>query len=178
MELMCCYDRVTLLHRAVTFFLFPQKGMSLWIKRAQAEVGRRNSLAESLSRVMPMPFEERRGRVGMVPYNTFRWFRYLPWVVCPGICIGVMLESRDVPTEHCFTPLHVWLADHGFFRHDTIKALNPSFDQERIAAEHSNTDRKWRFTGADLLSEREVREFAAMTIEKQRLREGLTHSSS
>ncbi|KAH9601711.1 hypothetical protein LSM04_006387 [Trypanosoma melophagium] len=141
----------------------------LWVKRAKAEVSRHSRLLETLNRVFPMPFEERRSRVGMVSYGTYRWFRYFPIVLVPAVLIGVILETREIPQEHVFTSLHLWLADHGMFRHDTVKALNPAFEDERREIEWKTNDRKWRFTGIDIPSEKEMHEFAAINIESQRL---------
>ncbi len=146
--------------------------MSLWVKRAKVEANRRSKFVETINRIFPLPFEERRARVGMMSYKTFRWFRFIPWLLPPVCFTGIMLESRDVPHEHIFTALHVWLADHGLFRHDTIKALNPAFEIERMALENKICDRKWRFTGGDGLSEREAREFAAININRATLRDG------
>ncbi|ORC92082.1 uncharacterized protein TM35_000042960 [Trypanosoma theileri] len=140
----------------------------LWVKRAKAEVTRHSRLLETLNRVFPMPFEERRSRVGMVSYGTYRWFRYFPIVLVPAVLIGVILETRDIPQEHVFTSLHLWLADHGMFRHDTVKALNPAFEDERREIEWKANDRKWRFTGIDMPSEKEMREFTAINIERIR----------
>ncbi|KAH8604175.1 hypothetical protein ERJ75_001733100 [Trypanosoma vivax] len=140
----------------------------LWVKRARAEVSRHSRILETLNRVFPMPFEERRSRVGMVTYGTYRWFRYFPILLVPIVVTGTILETRDVPHEHVFTPLHLWLADHGMFRHDTVKALNPAFENERRAIEWKTNDRKWRFTGLDMPSGKELREFAAININAKR----------
>lgn len=141
---------------------------ALWVKRAKAEVSRHSRMLETLNRVLPMPFEERRSRVGFLSYATFRWARYFPVALIPMIVVGAILETRDIPTEHIFTSLHLWLADHGVFRHDTVKALNPAYDDERRSIEWKQNDRKWRFTGTDLPSEREIKEFAAIHVDKQR----------
>jgi hypothetical protein len=154
--------------------------MSLWIKKSRAEVTRRSQFNEALNKVMPLPFEERRGRISgnAVSYKTFRWWKFSPFVVIPGIFMAVIAESRELAYENGMTPVHVWLADRGFFRHDTIRALNPAFDEERLAAEGDMNDKKWRFTGVDLLSEREAREFAALVLEKKRrLDEANAHPS-
>lgn len=140
----------------------------LWVKRAKAEVSRHSRLLETVNRVFPLPFEERRSRVGMMTYGTYRWMRYFPFVLIPLILGGAILETRDNPQEHVFTALHLWLADHGVFRHDSIKALNPAFEDERRSIQWKANDRKWRFTGTDMPSERELREFAAINIEHQR----------
>lgn len=146
--------------------------MSLWVKRAKVEATRRSQWLETLNRVFPLPFEERRSRIGMVSYKHWRWMRIIPWVCPPIVFFGVVFETRDVPHDHIFTALHVWMADHGVFRHDTIKALNPAFEHERLAIDAKNADRKWRFTGGDGLSERELREFAAINVERATVREG------
>ncbi|EPY38835.1 hypothetical protein AGDE_05094 [Angomonas deanei] len=140
----------------------------LWVKRAKAEVTRHSRVLETINRVLPMPFEERRGRVGMLSYGTYRWARYFPLVLVPFVLIGSIMETRDNPQENVFTSLHLWLADHGMFRHDTIKALNPAFEDERRSISWKANDRKWRFTGADMPSERELKEFAAINIDRQR----------
>ena len=146
--------------------------MSLWVKRAKVEATRRTRWVETLNRLFPLPFEERRSRVGMLSYKSFRWFRFLPWVLPPIAMVGIITEARDIPHEHIFTALHIWMADQGLFRHDTIKALNPAFEMERLALENKMNDRKWRFTGGDGLSEREAREFAAININRATVREG------
>ncbi|CCW61422.1 unnamed protein product [Phytomonas sp. EM1] len=140
----------------------------LWVKKAKAEVSRHSRMLETINRVFPMPFEERRGRVGTVTYGTYRWLRYFPFFLVPLILGGAILETRDNPKEHVFTALHLWLADHGVFRHDTVKALNPAYEDERREIEWKTNDRKWRFTGTDTPSERELREFAAINMERQR----------
>jgi hypothetical protein len=141
---------------------------AVWVKRAKSEATRHSRLMETINRVIPLPFEERRARVGFMSYGTFRYMRYFPIVLVPTILAGAILETRDVPTEHIFTPLHLWLADHGVFRHDTVKALNPAYDDERRSVEWKQNDRKWRFTGVDMPSEREIKEFAAINIDRQR----------
>lgn len=142
--------------------------MSLWIKRAQTDVQKKSQFMVTMNKTFSIPFEERRSRVGSLSYKTWRWVRFLPWIVAPVAIVGMILESRDIPHEHVFTALHIWLADHGVFRHDSIKAINPAYEHERMAFEAKSNDRKWRFTGGDLLSDRELREFAAMSIERQR----------
>ncbi|KAG5492801.1 hypothetical protein JKF63_01381 [Porcisia hertigi] len=139
----------------------------LWVKRAKAEMTRHSRVLETINRIFPMPFEERRSRVGMASYATYRWLRYFPVILVPCVVIGTLLETRDNPQEHVFTSLHLWLADHGVFRHDTVKALNPAFEDERRSIEWKANDRKWRFTGTDMPSEREIREFAAINIDRQ-----------
>ncbi|CUG40933.1 Hypothetical protein, putative [Bodo saltans] len=141
---------------------------AVWVKRAKSEATRHSRLMETINRVMPLPFEERRARVGFLSYATFRYMRYFPIVLVPAIMIGTILETRDIPTEHVLTSLHLWLADHGMFRHDTVKALNPAYDDERRSIEWKQNDRKWRFTGLDMPSEREIKEFAAINIDRQR----------
>lgn len=141
---------------------------AVWVKRARAEVTRHSRVMETINRVLPLPFEERRARVGMVSYGTYRYLRYFPLVLVPTILIGAILETRDLPNEHLFTALHLWLADHGVFRHDTVKALNPAYEDERRTLEWKQNDRKWRFTGSDLPSEREIKEFAAINLDRQR----------
>lgn len=141
---------------------------ALWVKRAKAEVTRHSRLMETINRVFPIPFEERRSRVGFLSYGTFRWARYAPILLVPITIVGAVLETRDVPTEHVFTALHLWLADHGVFRHDTVKALNPAYEDERRSIEWKQNDRKWKFTGLDLPNEREIKEFAAINIDRQR----------
>jgi hypothetical protein len=143
--------------------------MSLWVKRAQGEAVRNASFMESVNRVFPMPFEERRTRVGMVKYRTWRWIRAGPYAIVPLLLGGIVLESRDSPHENVFTALHLWLADQGLFRHDTIKALNPAFETERMALEAKFNDRSWRFTGGDQISERELREFIAINVDKSKI---------
>jgi hypothetical protein len=140
----------------------------VYVKRVTAEVRRNSAWLETINRIMPMPFEERRGRVGMVSYAHWKWMRLLPFVAIPAIGIGTILETRSIPQEHVFTALHLWLADHGVFRHDSVKALNPAYEDERRQIEWKSTDRKWRFTGLDSPSEREIKEFAALNIERQR----------
>lgn len=151
--------------------------MSLWIKRANAEVDRSVRLIESINRILPVPFEDRRSKVGMITYGTWRWLRFTPVVLVPFLTFCAIAEARDHPHENVLTALHLWLADHGMFRHDTVKALNPTFEDERVAMEWKLNDRKWRLTGADLLSDRELREFAAINIEKQRTIESLKKST-
>ncbi|AIO01991.1 hypothetical protein LPMP_343680 [Leishmania panamensis] len=143
----------------------------LWVKRAKAEMTRHSRVLETINRVFPMPFEERRSRVGMTSYATYRWLRYFPVILVPVIVLGTLLETRDNPQEHVFTSMHLWLADHGVFRHDTVKALNPAFEDERRSIEWKANDRKWRFTGMDMPSEREIREFAAINIDRQSRRQ-------
>jgi hypothetical protein len=146
--------------------------MSLWVKRAKVEATRRSRWVETLNRIFPLPFEERRSRVGVVTYKTYRWYRFLPWILPPMAMGGIFLEARDVPHDHIFTSLHIYCADMGMFRHDTIKALNPAFEHERLALDNKLNDRKWRFTGGDGLSEREAKEFAAININRATVREG------
>lgn len=143
--------------------------MSLWIKRAQGEAVRNASFVETVNRVAPLPFEERRSRVGMVKYRMWRWLRAGPYVIVPALCIGIVLEAREAPHETMVTAFHIWLADQGVFRHDTIKALNPAFDSERMALEAKWNDRSWRFTGGDQISERELREFIAINVDKSKI---------
>lgn len=140
----------------------------IWVKRAKAEVSRHSRLMETINRVAPMPFEERRAKVGFLSYGAFRYLRYFPFVIVPGILLGSILEMRDVPTENIFTSLHLWMADQGLFRHDTVKALNPAFEDERRSIEWKANDRKWRVTGMDMPSEREIKEYAAINIERHR----------
>lgn len=144
---------------------------SLWVKKAKVEAQKRSAWVDAINRVFPLPFEERRARIGAMPYKHFRWYRYLPWIVPPLFATAVIIESRDVPHEHVFTALHLWLADHGVFRHDTIKALNPAFEHERMAMDIKNNDRKWRFTGGDMLTDKELREFAAINVDRARQRD-------
>jgi hypothetical protein len=146
--------------------------MSLWVKKAKVEQQRKAQWVETLNRVYPLPFEERRSRVGMVTYRNWRMARFIPFIVPPFMMGGMILESREVPHEHLFTAFHVWCADVGFFRHDTIKALNPAYDHERMAFDTKNNDRKFRLSGADSISEREMREFAAINIDAARVRDG------
>lgn len=140
----------------------------LWVKRAKAEMTRHSRVLETINKILPMPFEERRSRVGMVSYGTFRWLRYFPVVVIPLIVCGCIMETRDNPEENVFTALHLWLADHGMFRHDTIKALNPAFDDERRSIEWKANERKWQLSGTDMPADRELREFIAINMERQR----------
>ena len=67
--------------------------MSLWVKRAKVEATRRSRWVETLNRVFPLPFEERRSRVGVLTYKTFRWFRIIPWVLPPMCMFGMVAES-------------------------------------------------------------------------------------
>ena len=143
--------------------------MSLWVKRAQGEALRNANFTETVNRVFPLPFEERRTRVGMVKYRTWRWMRAGPYVMIPFLLSGIVLESREAPHENIFTALHLWMADQGLYRHDTIKALNPAFDSERMALESKYNDRSWRFTGGDQISDRELREFVAINVDKAKL---------
>ena len=142
--------------------------MSLWVKRAKAESNRRNALMESINRVMPMPFEERRSKVGWVSYRSYRWMRWAPIFGPPMIIIGALVESRGLAYENALTPLHLWLADQGCFRHDSIKALNPAYEIERSALFAKENEKRYIMAGEDLLSPREVRAFGAMNIEHQR----------
>ena len=144
--------------------------MSLWVKRAQGEAVRNASFVESVNRVFPLPFEERRTRVGMVKYRTYKWLRAGPYVVIPFLICAIILESREAPHENVFTGLHLWMADQGLYRHDTIKALNPAFEHERMALEAKYNDRSWRFTGGDTISERELREFVAINVDKSKIK--------
>ncbi|RNE99394.1 hypothetical protein TraAM80_08215 [Trypanosoma rangeli] len=141
----------------------------LWVKRSKAGLSRHSRLLETINRVFPMPFEERRSRVDMVTYDTYLWFRYFPLLLVPVVIIGIILETCDIPQEHVFASLHLWLTDHGMFRHVTVKALNPAFEDERRAIEWKANDCKWRFTGVDMLSEKELREFEAINIQRQNI---------
>ena len=142
--------------------------MSLWVKRAKAETNRRNALMESINRVMPMPFEERRARIGWVSYRTFRYARWLPILLPPVIAVGVVVESRSLPHETMLTSLHLWMADQGFFRHDSIKALNPAYEVERSAVFAKENEKRYLLAGEDMITPRELRAFSAMNIEHQR----------
>ena len=141
---------------------------ALWVKRVKVETEKYQRVTELVNKCLPTPFEERRSKVGAVSYKTFRWLRYSPLFLFPICIVGGISEMRDLPHENVFTGLHLWLADNGVFRHDTVRALNPAFEDERRSVEYKSNDRKWRFTGADLPSEREIKEFAAMNLEKQR----------
>jgi hypothetical protein len=141
---------------------------ALWVKRVKVETEKYQRVTELINKIAPTPFEERRSRVGTVTYKTWRRIRFAPAIVFPMCIIGGISEMRDLPHENIFTGLHLWLADNGVFRHDTVRALNPAFEDERRSVEYKSNDRKWRFTGADLPSEREIKEFAAINLEKQR----------
>lgn len=145
--------------------------MALWVKRARIEATKKAQWTETVNRVFPLPFEERRARVGMLSYRNWRFTRLIPYIAGPTIMSGLFLEGRDIPHENCLTSMHIWFADHGFFRHDTIKALNPAYEHERMAFESKTNDRRFRFTGGDTLSERELREFAAINIDKSRMKD-------
>jgi hypothetical protein len=145
--------------------------MSLFIKKTVAEVRRSNRLAETASRIFPTPFEERRGWVGFVPYSMWQKFRYTPLIIGPFFTFALIVESRSSPTESALTPIHVWLADCGWFRHDTIKAVNPAYDDERINTEWSMQEVSWRASKSDTPSLREIKEFVAINAERRRQRE-------
>jgi len=141
---------------------------SLWVKRAKIETSRRVKWNEALNRVLPLPFEERRARIGMLTYRVWRWWRYLGLIIPPILLWGVMMETRETPHENMFTSLHVWLADQGFWRHSTIKALNPAYENERLAFDARMNDRRYRTTGADQFSQKEMREWSAINIARAR----------
>lgn len=147
--------------------------MVTWVKRASAEKARRWRVTETLNRLFPMPFEERRSRVGTMKYKHYKFFRFLPYIVMPTLAIGVIAEGRQAPHETVLTPLHVWLADHGFFRMDSIKAVSAQGEQERLVYQNRVNDRKFFLTGGDLLSDTEQREFATINKERQLARRTL-----
>ena len=136
--------------------------MSLWIKRAKSELRSSTKIAETISRVAPFGFEDRRALVGVLPYKVWRWGRFIPLIIAPFIVLSSISESRAMPQENAFTLLHLWLADHGFFRHDSIKALNPAFDKDRDIIETRQSEKRYRFTSLETISDREARDFMIM----------------
>lgn len=138
------------------------------------EAKRHSRLLETANRLFPTPFEERRSWVGMMPYKAFRKWRVLPFFVVPFIVVGYISECRGTASETLMTPLHIWLADKGVWRHDTIKALDPAYDDERINSDWSRNDQTWRSTRTDLPSIREVKQFAAVNQDRQRLRDNFS----
>ena len=147
--------------------------MVTWVKRAKAEQMRRWRFSETLNRLFPLPFEERRARVGMVKYKHYRFARFLPYMMMPSVGVGIIGESRQAPHETVLTPFHIWLADQGVFRMDTIKAVSPQGEQERLVYQTRVNDRKFFLTGGDLLSDMEQREFATINKERQLARRQL-----
>eukprot|EP00759_Apiculatamorpha_spiralis_P050456 PhF_6_TR4763/c0_g1_i1/m.6574 len=148
--------------------------MVTFVKRAQVEQSRNWRFSEVLNRVFPLPFEERRSRVGMMPFKIYRWVRYAPVIAFPGLIIGVVTESRQSPNETVLTPFHIWLAHQGVWRLDTIKAVSPQGEQERLLHQQRVNDRKFFLTGGDQLSDREMREFVAINQERKMAKEQVT----
>jgi hypothetical protein len=147
--------------------------MSLWIRKAyNRDMTKTKQVQLAISRILPTPFEERRSRIGVSGIHL-KWLsplRLSVYIVIPTIVGMLMSESRDMPYVNCFTAIHIWFADHGLWRHDTIKALNPAFEVERQAYWSKASNLRYYFTGFDQASEKEGNEFAAMNLERHRAR--------
>ncbi len=152
----------------LSHIFFQRMSSAVWVKRVKVETEKYHRFSELVNKALPTPFEERRSKVGSVSYRTWKYLRWFPVLFFPSLFVCGISEMRDLPHENVFTGLHLWLADNGVFRHDTVRALNPAFEDERRSVEFKSNDRKWRFTGSDLPSEREIKEFAAINLDKQR----------